>query len=248
MTLARGRLTDHGLADVEDLFRSDPGRRHRRLARRLRPRRQPLHDRGRRLRGGHRRPAVRRTPATPSARSSACGTTAASPTTTRSWAETATGRRSTPLGHRNQLGAALNPATGELWANENGPLGGDEVNRIRAGGNYGWPVVSYSREYSGRPGRGPDLPGGHGAGRDRLAALDRPVRHGVLRRRPFPPTGVAICSSGALRTGMIRNTGHLERIVFNEQGQEARREWLPHRAAPAHPRRPPGAPTGSSTC
>ena len=53
------------------------------------------------------------------------------------------------LGHRNQLGLAWHPETGELWATENGPQGGDEANIIRAGANYGWPLASYSREYSG---------------------------------------------------------------------------------------------------
>ena len=53
------------------------------------------------------------------------------------------------LGHRNQLGLAWHPETGELWATENGPQGGDEANVIRAGANYGWPLASYSREYSG---------------------------------------------------------------------------------------------------
>ncbi|HEU5296907.1 MAG TPA: PQQ-dependent sugar dehydrogenase [Burkholderiaceae bacterium] len=47
------------------------------------------------------------------------------------------------LGHRNPQGAALNPVSGELWLDEHGPLGGDEVNRIQAQHNYGWPVRSY---------------------------------------------------------------------------------------------------------
>jgi glucose/arabinose dehydrogenase len=52
-------------------------------------------------------------------------------------------------GHRNVQGAALHPVTGELWANEHGPKGGDELNRVLPGRNYGWPVVSYGTEYSG---------------------------------------------------------------------------------------------------
>ena len=52
-------------------------------------------------------------------------------------------------GHRNPQGAALHPATGELWADEHGPRGGDELNIVRAGRNYGWPVITYGREYSG---------------------------------------------------------------------------------------------------
>jgi glucose/arabinose dehydrogenase len=51
------------------------------------------------------------------------------------------------LGHRNMQGAAINPQTGELWTHEHGPQGGDEVNVIRPGLNYGWPVVTYGVNY-----------------------------------------------------------------------------------------------------
>jgi aldose sugar dehydrogenase len=50
-------------------------------------------------------------------------------------------------GHRNPQGAALHPGTGELWTNEHGPQGGDEVNRTLAGRNHGWPVISHGQEY-----------------------------------------------------------------------------------------------------
>lgn len=50
-------------------------------------------------------------------------------------------------GHRNMQGAALHPETGELWASEHGPRGGDEINRVLPGRNYGWPVVSHGFEY-----------------------------------------------------------------------------------------------------
>lgn len=52
-------------------------------------------------------------------------------------------------GHRNPQGIAIHPVTGELWLNEMGPQGGDEVNRIEAGKNYGWPTITYGEEYSG---------------------------------------------------------------------------------------------------
>lgn len=52
-------------------------------------------------------------------------------------------------GHRNVQGLALNPVTGDLWETEFGPLGGDEVNLIKPGNNYGWPTITYGREYSG---------------------------------------------------------------------------------------------------
>jgi len=52
-------------------------------------------------------------------------------------------------GHRNPEGLDINPETGELWESEFGPHGGDEINIIRPGRNYGWPVISYGLEYSG---------------------------------------------------------------------------------------------------
>ncbi len=54
-------------------------------------------------------------------------------------------------GHRNVQAAAINPATGALWAIEHGPRGGDEINIAKAGKNYGWPVVSYGVNYDGSP-------------------------------------------------------------------------------------------------
>lgn len=54
-------------------------------------------------------------------------------------------------GHRNPQGLALNPVTGEMWSHEHGPMGGDEVNVIRAGLNYGWPIIGYGINYDGNP-------------------------------------------------------------------------------------------------
>jgi glucose/arabinose dehydrogenase len=51
------------------------------------------------------------------------------------------------LGNRNMQGAALHPQTAELWTHEHGPQGGDEINVMRAGRNYGWPVISYGVNY-----------------------------------------------------------------------------------------------------
>ncbi|MBL7825291.1 MAG: PQQ-dependent sugar dehydrogenase [Saprospiraceae bacterium] len=53
-------------------------------------------------------------------------------------------------GHRNPQGLAFDPASGILWEHEHGPRGGDELNRIQPGKNYGWPVVSYGTHYDGR--------------------------------------------------------------------------------------------------
>ncbi|MGE0701729.1 MAG: PQQ-dependent sugar dehydrogenase, partial [Hyphomicrobiaceae bacterium] len=52
-------------------------------------------------------------------------------------------------GHRNTQAAAIHPATGALWVVEHGPRGGDEVNLVRRGANYGWPVIGYGIDYSG---------------------------------------------------------------------------------------------------
>lgn len=53
------------------------------------------------------------------------------------------------FGHRNMQGAAINPATGELWISEHGARGGDELNIARAGKNYGWPVITWGIDYNG---------------------------------------------------------------------------------------------------
>lgn len=64
-------------------------------------------------------------------------------------------------GHRNVQGAAIDPTTGKLWTHEFGPLGGDELNLIEAGRNYGWPLVSWGKHYDGteipNPATRPDL-------------------------------------------------------------------------------------------
>lgn len=54
-------------------------------------------------------------------------------------------------GHRNVQGLAFHPVTGDLWNNEFGPKGGDELNLVKPGANYGWPVITYGLEYSGDP-------------------------------------------------------------------------------------------------
>lgn len=54
-------------------------------------------------------------------------------------------------GHRNVQGMAIRPSDGSLWAHEHGPRGGDELNRVRPGVNYGWPAITYGINYDGRP-------------------------------------------------------------------------------------------------
>ena len=55
------------------------------------------------------------------------------------------------MGHRSPEGLAINPANGELWEVEHGPQGGDELNRIEAGKNYGWPVITHGIDYNNQP-------------------------------------------------------------------------------------------------
>jgi glucose/arabinose dehydrogenase len=129
------------------------------------------------------------------------------------------------LGHRNTLGLAMHPGTGEMWQNENGPNGGDEINVLKPGANYGWPLVSYGRSY----------PGPWQAERPRHEGFEPPV---VFWMPSIAVSGMAFYTGdrlpkwkgdifvGSLRTGEIPGTGHFERILFNEKMEELRRETL----------------------
>ena len=125
------------------------------------------------------------------------------------------------LGHRTQLGMALNPETGELWAGEQGPNGGDEINVIKAGRNYGWPIVSYGRNYMG-PRLGTSRP-----------EMEEPV---VIWIPSIALSGLTFYTGdvfpgwkrnifvGGLRQGESPRTGQIQRIEFNEKWEEIRRE------------------------
>jgi glucose/arabinose dehydrogenase len=71
-------------------------------------------------------------------------------------------------GHRNPHGLAFHPETGELWESEHGPLGGDEINIVKRGLNYGWPIVTFGREYDGGP---------VGDGLTQAPGMEPPVHH-----------------------------------------------------------------------
>ena len=129
------------------------------------------------------------------------------------------------LGHRNPMGLAIHPETGEVWASEHAPMGGDEVNRILPGRNYGWPEVSYSREYYG-----PRV-----SERPWQEHMEQPE---IVWIPSIAPSGLVFYSgdrfpawrgdlfAGSLMTARVARTGHLERIELNRQGLEQRREWL----------------------
>ena len=129
------------------------------------------------------------------------------------------------LGHRNALGLAVNPLTGAIWECEDGSNGGDEVNILQAGKNYGWPGVSYGRFYLG-PGVSAD-----------------PWKEGMEPPVVFWVPAIAISGMrfyagdafpnwkynlfvGGMRQGEVPRSGHLERIDFNDQWEELHRESM----------------------
>ena len=129
------------------------------------------------------------------------------------------------LGHRNTLGLILHPVTGAVWNNENGPNGGDEINIILPGRNYGWPLVSFGRDYSGP--RISEHPTREGLESPLIVWLPQIAVSGMAvytgDRFPRWKENVFV---GSLQTGRIPGTGHLERLVFNASGEEMRRESM----------------------
>ena len=129
------------------------------------------------------------------------------------------------MGHRNQQGLTFHPDTAQLLVTEHAVQGGDELNVIEPGRNYGWPVVSYGRQYGGA--RVTD--------QFWAAGMQEPL---VFWVPSIAPSGLTFYTGdqfpewrgnlfvGSLMTGRIGRTGHLERIVFNENGEELAREWL----------------------
>ena len=129
------------------------------------------------------------------------------------------------LGHRNPMGLAIHPETGEAWASEHAPMGGDEVNRILPGRNYGWPVVSYSREYYGP--RVSERPWQEDMEQPEIVWIPSIAPSGlVFYTGDRFPAWRGDLFAGSLMTGRVDRTGHLERIELNRQGLEERREWL----------------------
>ena len=129
------------------------------------------------------------------------------------------------LGHRNPMGLAIHPETGDPWASEHGVMGGDEVNVIQAGRNYGWPDVSYSREYFGL--RVTEQPWQEQFEQPEIVWVPSIAPSGlVFYTGDRFPSWQGNLFAGSLMIGRVARTGHLERIEFNRQGLEQRREWL----------------------
>ena len=122
-------------------------------------------------------------------------------------------------GHRNPQGLAIHPETGELWEGEHGPKGGDEVNLVRPGMNYGWPVITYGVEYSGAT---------IGAGITQKEGMEQPVYY---YKPSIGPSGMVFYTGNAfpqwkgnLFMGAMALT-HLNRLVI-EQNKVIREERL----------------------
>ena len=128
-------------------------------------------------------------------------------------------------GHRDQLGLTVHQPTNSVLAAEHGPNGGDEINLIQPGRNYGWPKWSFGRTYEGP--RISETPLGPG--------IEQPL---VLWVPSIAPTGLTFYTGdrfptwkgnlfvGSARRGEVPRTGGLERVVLNDKLEELRRETL----------------------
>lgn len=122
-------------------------------------------------------------------------------------------------GHRNPQGLAIRPATNELWLHEHGPKGGDEVNRIEHGKNYGWPVICYGIDYDGTR---------IGEGITEKEGMEQPIYYYVPS---IAPGGMDFYSSDVIPqwTGNLFIGGmalkHLNRLVI-EDGKVVKEERL----------------------
>ena len=124
------------------------------------------------------------------------------------------------LGHRNSLGLAVHPETGDIYQHENGPQGGDELNILKPGGNYGWPVVSQGRDYGGERYRA----------HEEVPGMEVPFMYWVPA---IAPSGLLFYTGEAFPkwkgNGFVGSLAynHAERLTFNETGEPTYgREWL----------------------
>src|SRR5262245_10300558 len=129
------------------------------------------------------------------------------------------------MGHRNMLGLTMHPVTGEIWESENGPNGGDEVNILKPGKNYGWPLVSHGRFYLG-PRVNEKM---------YMEGMEQPT---IFWVPAIATSGLAFYTgdrfpnwknnlfAGGMRQGEVPRSGHLDRIDFNDKWEELHRESM----------------------
>ncbi len=124
------------------------------------------------------------------------------------------------IGHRNPQGMAYDVENNRLWSIEHGPRGGDEINLIKPGANYGWPVISYGKEYWG------PVAVGEGTHRE---GMEQPVKVYIASIAPgslLLYSGDAIPRwKGNLFSGALKSH-HLNRIVLSKQGEVINEERL----------------------
>lgn len=124
-------------------------------------------------------------------------------------------------GHRNPQGLAKNPETGEIWDNEHGPQGGDEINIIEPGANYGWPLVTYGINYSGTP----------ITDKTEMEGMTQPIHYWVPS---IAPSGMAFISSdiygsdwkGSVLVGSLKFQ-YLERLAMDGNTVTKREKLMP---------------------
>lgn len=129
------------------------------------------------------------------------------------------------VGHRTIEGIAFHPVTGELWASEHGPQGGDEVNIIHKGANYGWPDVSFGRDYDGT--RLWPVPVKEGTVLPEIIWVPSIATSGLTfyTGDKFPQWKHNMFVGGMMKA-RIGGTGHVERIEFNKDGEQKRESLL----------------------
>ena len=127
------------------------------------------------------------------------------------------------IGHRDHHGMAVNPSSGQMFHAELGPLGGDKINILKAGGNYGWPTVGYGRDNDGSP----MPPPGEGIEPAWITWNPGITPSGLLfytgDRFPKWKGNIFV---GSIQRGRIPGTGAIERVVFNDKLWELRRETI----------------------
>jgi aldose sugar dehydrogenase len=127
------------------------------------------------------------------------------------------------VGHRDHHGIAVNPSSGQIFEGELGPLGGDKINILKAGANYGWPTFGYGRDNDGSP----MLPPGEGIEPAWITWNPGITPSGLLfyTGDKFPKWKGNIFV-GSIQRGRIPGTGAIERVVFNDKLWELRRETI----------------------